>query len=327
MSNSPPVYVGIDVSKESLDVALGVGGETLHLPNDALGHALLCKRLRGLQPGLVVLEATGGYEFGCAAALQAHGLPVAVVNPRQARDFAKSMGYLAKTDRIDAQGLTAFAQALAARADLSRFIKPLPDAQQQALQALVSRRRQLVKMITAEFNHLGTSVPTVRKSIKATAKALATQQRHVDEEIARLVKLHYKGLAELLTRVDGVGAVTAATLIAECPELGKLTRREISSLAGVAPMNRDSGKSKGVRHIAGGRGSLRAALYMATLSGTRYNVVIKAFYQRLLAAGKPKKVALVACMRKLLTILNAMVRANADFDPARHGISNAANVA
>jgi transposase len=322
MSDSPPLCIGIDVSKDSLDVALGPNGEVLHLANDALNHALLCKRLRALPVQLVVLQATGGYELGCAGALQGHGFAVAVVNPRQARDFAKAMGYLAKTDRIDAQGLAGFAQVLAGRADLHKFTKPLPDTQQRALQALVTRRRQLVKMIAAEHNHLGASAPVVRKSIKATAKALATQQRHVDEEIARMVKLHYKGLAALLTQVGGVGAVTAATLIAECPELGKLNRREISSLAGVAPMNRDSGKFKGTRHIAGGRGSLRSALYMATLVGTRHNIVIKNFYQRLLASGKPKKVALVACMRKLLTILNAMVRANMAFDPARHGIAN-----
>jgi transposase len=321
MSDSLPLYVGIDVSKDSLDVALGADGEVLHVNNDPLGHAMVCKRLRGANVGLVVLEATGGYEAGCAAALQGRGLPVAVVNPRQARDFAKSMGYLAKTDRIDAKGLAGFARVLAGRADLARFTKPLPTEEQRQLQALVTRRRQLVKMITAEHNHLGASAAVVRKSIKATAKALATQRRHVDEEIARLIKAQHTELAALLTKVRGVGPVTAATLIAECPELGKLTRREISSLAGVAPMNNDSGKSRGNRHIQGGRASVRTALYMAALVATRFNPVIKAFYERLLTAGKPKKVALVACMRKLLTILNAVVRSNAVLEPQRPALA------
>ena len=320
MSESEPLYVGIDVSKDKLDVACGETGLVQTVANDALGHALLCKQLRHRMVQLIVLEATGGYEFACAAALQARGLPVAVVNPRQAKDFAKAMGYLAKTDRIDARGLAGFAKVLAAREDLHKYTRPLPDAQRQELDALVTRRRQVVKMITAEHNHLGQSAPVVRKHIRATAKALSTQRRHLEEDIAKLVKTQHKELAALLSHVKGIGPVTTATLIAECPELGKLNRREISALAGVAPMNKDSGKFKGKRQIQGGRASLRATLYMATLVATRHNPVIRVFYERLLAAGKLKKVALVACMRKLLTILNAMVRNNAAFNPAMHGM-------
>jgi transposase len=321
MSESELLFVGVDVSKDTLDIAYGEGGSVQTVANTAVGHALLRKSLRRGKVGLVVLEATGGYEFACAAALQARGLPVAVVNPRQARDFAKAMGYLAKTDRIDARGLAGFAKVLASRDDLHKYTKPLPDAQRQELDALVTRRRQVAKMITAESNHLGSSAPVVRKHIRATTKALSTQRRHLDEDIAKLVKVQYKELAGLLSHVKGVGPVTTATLIAECPELGKLNRREISALAGVAPMNKDSGKSKGKRQIQGGRASLRAALYMAALVATKHNPVIQAFYQRLIAAGKLRKVALVACMRKLLTILNAMVRSRTTFNPAMHVVA------
>ena len=319
MSESPKLYVGVDVSKNTLEVAIGSTGAIECFDNNPLGHALLCKRLRKQAIGLIVLEATGGYERDCAVALQAKGLPVAVMNPRQARDFAKAMGHLAKTDRLDAQALADFAQALAQRKELGQLIKPLPSAQQQALNALVGRRRQLGKMITAERNHLEASQAPVRKSIVATAKMLSTQQRHVEQDIAAHIKAHHSALAQRLSQVKGVGEVTTSTLIAECPELGKLNRREISALVGVAPMNHDSGQHKGKRKIQGGRACVRATLYMATLVGVRHNPVLKAHYERLQKLGKVKKVALVACMRKLLTILNAMVRDDLPFNPALHG--------
>ena len=321
MNDSELLYVGVDVGKNTLDVALGAHGTVERYENDSTGHDLICQRLAGITDrpvGLIVMEATGGYEFACAAALQAQGLAVAVVNPRQARDFAKAMGHLAKTDRIDAQGLAEFASVLARRADLNKLVKPLADVQLQTLHALVTRRRQLVALQVSERNRLGNSMKAVHKGIKATVKALATQQRHIDQEIAQHVKAHHQALSKLLTQVQGVGLVTSATLIAECPELGKLTRREIGALAGVAPMNHDSGKFKGKRAIQGGRSSVRAGLYMAALVATRFNPVIKSFYQRLLAAGKPKKLALVACMRKLLTILNAMVKSGQPFNPQLH---------
>lgn len=318
MMNADLIYVGIDVSKASLDVCVGVPGSPCTLNNDSAGHDALWQLLRDRRVGLVVLEATGGYEFACAAALQAKGLPVAVINPRQARDFAKAMGRLAKTDRIDSAGLAHLAQVLAARPDAARFVKPLPDAQQQTLAALVSRRRQLVQMRVMETHHLNVAHRRARKSIKAVIKALGTQLRHIEAELALHLKQHHADLSTLLGDVKGLGPATVATLIGEMPELGKLNRRQISALAGVAPYNHDSGRLKGKRCISGGRATLRTALYMATLVATRHNPVIQKFYQRLLGAGKLKKVALVACMRKLLTILNAMVKSNKPWDDSLH---------
>lgn len=323
MSVSQPVYAGIDVSKASLDLALGPDSEVLRFTNDDAGHLGLLKALaaQANQVALVVLEATGGYEFACAVALQTAGLAVAVINARQARDFARAMGHLAKTDRIDAQGLAHLASVLAQRKDLSHLTAALPDAQQQALRALVTRRRQLVQMKTAENHHLNTGVAPAKKSIKAMIKSINTQIRHVEDDIAAHVKAHCQALADQLSAVRGLGDKTAAVLIAELPELGKLSRRQISALAGVAPMNHDSGRSSGKRSIYGGRAGVRASLYMAALVATRYNPVIKEFYQRLLSAGKPKKLALTACMRKLLTILNAMVRDSLPFNNALHGVT------
>lgn len=318
MMNADLIYVGIDVSKASLDVCVGVPGSPCTLNNDSAGHDALWQLLRDRRVGLVVLEATGGYEFACAAALQAKGLPVAVINPRQARDFAKAMGRLAKTDRIDSAGLAHLAQVLAARPDAARFVKPLPDAQQQTLAALVSRRRQLVQMRVMETHHLNVAHRRAHKSIKAVIKALGTQLRHIEAELALHLKQHHADLSTLLGDVKGLGPATVATLIGEMPELGKLNRRQISALAGVAPYNHDSGRLKGKRCISGGRATLRTALYMATLVATRHNPVIQKFYQRLLGAGKLKKVALVACMRKLLTILNAMVKSNKPWDDSLH---------
>jgi transposase len=322
MSDSQPIYAGIDVSKDALDLAVGQQGKVIRFANDSAGHQALGKALTHLDGplGLVVLEATGGYEFACAAYLQSLGLAVAVVNPRQARDFAKAMGHLAKTDRIDAQGLAHFASVLATHEDLQRHTVALPNASQLALRALVVRRGQLVKMKVAEVNHLNTGVATATKSIKAMIKSINTQLRHVDDEIAAHVKVHSAELAKKLVAVKGVGAKTAAVLIAQVPELGKLNRREIAALAGLAPMNNDSGRFSGKRTIKGGRSDVRTGIYMATLVATKHNPVIKQFYERLLAAGKLKKVALVACMRKLLTILNAMVRDNKPFSFAAHGL-------
>lgn len=326
MSDSQPIYAGIDVSKATLDLALGQQGKVRRFANDSAGHLAIAQALGQLAapPALVVLEATGGYEFACAAHLQGLGLAVAVVNPRQARDFARAMGHLAKTDRIDAQGLAHFASVLATHKDLQRHTAALPDARCLALRALVVRRSQLVKMKTAENNHLNTGVATARKSIKAMINSINTQLRHVDQEIAAHIKKHSAELAKQLVAVQGVGAKTAAVLIAQVPELGKLSRREIAALAGLAPMNHDSGRLSGKRSIQGGRSDVRTGIYMATLVATKYNPVIKQFYERLVAAGKLKKVALVACMRKLLTILNAMVRDNKPFSLAAHGLSEVA---
>lgn len=322
MSDFQPIYAGIDVSKDTLDLAIGQQGKVIRFANDSAGHQALGKALTHLAAplGLVALEATGGYEFACAAYLQGLGLAVAVINPRQARDFAKAMGHLAKTDRIDAQGLAHFASVLATREDLQRYTSALPTAGQLALRALVVRRGQLVKMQVAENNHLNTGVATAKKSIKMMIKSINTQLRHVDDEIAAHIKAHSADLAKKLMAVKGIGEKTAAVLIAQVPELGKLNRREIAALAGLAPMNHDSGRFKGKRTIQGGRADVRTGIYMATVVATKHNPVIKQFYDRLVTSGKIKKVAIVACMRKLLTILNAMVRDDKSFSFSLHGL-------
>lgn len=312
------VTVGIDVAKATVEVAISGRQKTLALSNDEAGYAALLAELSSLNVGLVLLEATGGFELACATALQLAGLAVAVVNPRQARDFARAMGYLAKTDRIDAAVLADMARTLLARADLSKLVKPMPDAQQLELQALVTRRRQLMAMKLAEDHRMKMPGVRQRRSLNTIIKALDREIARVDKDLQAFVGANHAALAALLDSVKGVGKATISTLLAEVPELGKLSGREVSALVGVAPINRDSGTMRGKRSIFGGRPDVRRVLFMAALVASRHNPVIKAFYQRLLAAGKPKKVALVACMRKLLTILNAMVRSDKPWDQALH---------
>jgi transposase len=314
---SSPIAVGIDIAKESFETALGAE-ECFSLTNDGAGHDALLQRLQGRPIGLLVMEASGGYERALAGALQAAGFAVAVVNPRQARDFARGMGYLAKTDRLDAQMLVQLGEVLLRQPDLERRIKPVPTAERQRLHALVMRHRQLVVMRGAEQQRLGLGHATLRRSVQAIIKALSRELARVDAELQRQIEAQHAELAALLRSVKGVGDTTLSTLIAEVPELGKLNRREISALIGLAPMNHDSGTMRGKRAIAGGRAVARQALYMAALVASRHNPVIKVFYTRLVAAGKPKKVALVACMRKLLTILNAMVRTGRTWDESLH---------
>jgi len=312
------VTVGIDVAKATVEVAISGRQKTLALSNDEAGYAALLAELSSLNVGLVLLEATGGFELACATALQLAGLAVAVVNPRQARDFARAMGYLAKTDRIDAAVLADMARTLLARADLSKLVKPMPDAQQLELQALVTRRRQLMAMKLAEDHRMKMPGVRQRRSLNTIIKALDREIARVDKDLQAFVGANHAELDSLLDSVKGVGKATISTLLAEVPELGKLSGREVSALVGVAPINRDSGTMRGKRSIFGGRPDVRRVLFMAALVASRHNPVIKAFYQRLLAAGKPKKVALVACMRKLLTILNAMVRSGKPWDQALH---------
>lgn len=315
---SAPIIVGIDVAKDCLEAALGDQAATLSLSNDASGIETLLEHLSGQGVALVVFEATGGLEGPCACALQAAGYAVAIINPRQARDFARAMGQLAKTDRIDARILAQLGEVIARHPERERFVKPLPTAEQQALAAWVARRRQLVAMLGAERNRLAQSHPQTRKSIQAIIEALTKELERIDHDMAEYVKAHFADLSTLLDTAKGVGKTTISTLIAEVPELGRLSGRQISALIGVAPMNRDSGRMRGKRTIFGGRASVRHTLYMAALSAAYHNDVIKAFYQRLLGAGKPKKVALVACMRKLLTILNAMVRTGQPWNQSIH---------
>ena len=313
-----PMHVGIDVAKDTLEVACGPQAATRCFSNDDAGHEALVGALSAQRVDLIVMEATGGYEAACACALQAAGFAVAVVNARQARDFAKAMGHLAKTDAIDARVLAQLAQVIAAQPNRERFVKVLADAEQQHLQALVLRRSQLIGMLAAERQRLAISHAAARKSIHKLIGAIRKQLEDIEAQLANHIAHHHADLSALLQSIGGVGPATAAMLIAELPELGRLERRQIAALVGVAPFNRDSGSMRGKRMISGGRAQVRRSLYMAALVATCFNPVIARFYQRLLAAGKPKKVALVACMRKLLTILNAMVRSGKPWDASLH---------
>jgi transposase len=304
------IFVGIDVSKATLEVALDDSSKTQCFSNDDVGVKALIAKLEPVadRVALVLLEATGGLEQRAAVALCTSGFAVMVVNPRQAHDFAKALGYLSKTDSTDARALSHFARTLHSSERRERLLYKLPTPEQEALLALVTRRAQLVGMRVAEGNRLETSHATQRKSIQALIKVLDRQIGRIDDEVGRMLKGHYKDKLALLKGLKGVGVGTQAVLMAGLPELGTLNQREISKLVGVAPLNCDSGKFKGKRTTWGGRANVRSALYMATLSASRFDPTIKTFYQRLLAAGKLKKVALTACMHKLLTIINAVIK-------------------
>lgn len=298
-------FIGIDVSKTHLDLAVHTTGQPWQVAYDTAGVKQVVKHLRTLAPTLIVLEATGGLEIRVASALAAAQLPVAVVNPRQVRAFAHATGTLAKTDRLDAQVLAHFAAAM------QPTPRPLPDAVTQQLSAVLTRRKQLVDMMTAESNRLGAQPnPAVRKRVRAHLAWLTKEVGRTEKELTQLIRQSplWRVQDDLLQSAQGVGTVLSQTLMAEVPELGKLNHKQMAALIGVAPFNRESGGYRGKRRIWGGRARVRAVLYMGTLVATRHNPVIKAFYERLLAAGKEKKVALTACMRKLLTILNAMIR-------------------
>lgn len=299
------VSVGIDVSKSMLDIAHHETGEIWSCSNDAGGQAALVIKLRRLKATSIVLEATGGFETLVTATLSAANLPVVVVNPRQVRDFAKATGQLAKTDRIDCRVLAHFAAAI------DPPVRPLKSAETQHLEALLARRRQIVEMLVAEKNRLANNRDrAVVKDLNAHIVWLERRLKSSDDELQRVLKTSpaWRERDDLLRSVPGVGPVLSLTLLAQLPELGQLNRREIAKLVGVAPFNRDSGQWRGARHIWGGRAAVRSPLFMATLCAIRINPTIKYFYRRLIAAGKAPKVAITACMRKLLTILNVMVK-------------------
>lgn len=299
------VYVGIDVSKETLDLAVHASEQQWRFANTDKGitEALTC--LEELSPELVVMEATGGFEYPLAAALAVAGMPMAVTNPRRVRDFARATGRLAKTDAIDARVLAHFAAAMHPES------RRLPDTQEQELKAILTRRRQLIEMLTAERNRLHSArSKAVKENIQAHIAWLEKEMTHIDDDLGHSIRQSpvWQEKDDLLKSVPGVGPVLSTTLLADLPELGTLNRRRIAALVGVAPFNRDSGHFRGQRTIWGGRAVVRSALYMATLVATRHNPVIRDFYRHLLSVGKPKKLALTACMRKLLTILNALVK-------------------
>ena len=303
---STPVFVGIDVAQAHLDLAVRPTTETWQVPNTDAAFPDLIARLRALAPTLIVLEATGGYEHAVLSAVAAAGLPIVAVNPRQVRDFAKAFGILAKTDQIDAAILALFAERV------RPAVRALPDADTAELAALLARRRQLLDMLTAERHRLAQARPAVRRSLQQHIHWLEQRVHDFDDDLSRRIRRSpvWRAKEDLLRSAPGIGPVVARTLLAALPELGRLPRRPLAALVGLAPFNRDSGRHRGRRCIWGGRRTVRAALYMATLVATRHNPAIRACYQRLLTAGKPTKVALTVCMHKLLTILNAMVRTN-----------------
>lgn len=299
-----PVYVGIDISTTTLDVAIVPEVKYWQVSNDPSGIDMLVKRLVALRPAGVVMEATGGIEMPVAIALYKADIIAALVNPRQVRDFARSLGILAKTDKLDATIIAKFAEATKPEP------RPLPDTTAQELKALVTRRRQLMEMLTMEKNRLHAAMPQLRIRIQLNVEWLLKQIDEVDKDISSLIQASplWRAKDNLLQSVPGVGPVLSQTILAELPELGKVNSKQVAALVGVAPFNRDSGNLRGKRSIWGGRAHLRKIVYMGTLVATRFNPVIKPFYQRLIDTGKAKKVALVACMRKLLIILNAMVK-------------------
>ncbi len=306
-------FVGIDVAKDRLDVHVRPSGEAFAVARDGEGLMALIERLRALEPALIVLEATGGFETTVAAAVAGAGLPLAVVNPRQIRDFARAIGQLAKTDALDAAAIARFAAAVRPEP------RPLPDDQTRLLAELVARRRQIIEMMTAERNrrsHL--SRPRLIKGLDRHLAGLQKDLSEIEQEIDTTIRgtPAWRECEDLLISVPGVGPTLARTLLADVPELGKLDRKQIAALIGVAPINRDSGTLRGRRTTWGGRAKVRAALYMAALVASRHNPVLAAFYNRLLVAGKPKKLALTAVMRKLLVILNAMLRDKRQWQPA-----------
>ena len=297
-------FVGIDVSKDSLEVALRPSNTVQSFTNDDEGIAQLIESLRPQQPALIVLEATGKYERPVARALAVEGLLFNIINPRQSRAFAKATGILAKTDRIDALMLARFAEVLQPEA------RSLKDEQTEALSDLVIRRRQIVEMITAEKNRLALATKRVRRDIQVHIRWMEKRLEDINDDIDALIRQSplWREKDKLLQSVTGVGPVLASTILALLPELGALNRKQIAALVGVAPFNRESGRYKGKQKIQGGRASVRNVLYMGTVAGIRANPVLRTFYERLVAKGKPKKLALAACMRKLLVILNTMLK-------------------
>ncbi len=305
-------FVGIDVSKSTLDVCIEPAVQTLHVAYDEVGINQIAGRLQEVSPTLIVLEATGGLEVRIATELASLGLPVAVINPRQARDFAKATGRLAKTDQVDAAVLAAFAKAIRPQ------VRPLKDEDTLALDDMVSRRRQLINMRVQETLRLGTAASKpLQKSLAKHIAWLDKQVAEVDSDLNNRLRNSdaWRAKDDLLRGIPGVGAVTTLTMLAKCPELGTLNRREIAALTGVAPLANDSGKHRGKRFIWGGRADVRAVLYMAAISAMRCNGTIKAFAERLKKTGKPPKVVIVACMRKLLIIMNAMLKNNTPWNP------------
>jgi transposase len=305
------VFIGVDVSKDTLDVAVRPTGEEMSFANTEDGVAAMRDFIQSFSPRRIVLEATGGWEVAAVSALAAKGLPVVVVNPRQVRHFAKATGLLAKTDKIDARTIARFAEAVKPE------VRPLQGEEAQRLEAFVARRRQLLQMLTAEKNRLVLAPPWTKKNIQAHIQWLDKELAKVNKELQNLIQKSplWRERDEILQSVKGVGPALSVTLVSDLPELGSLNRKKIAALVGVAPLNRDSGKYRGRRAIWGGRSQVRVVLYMAARAAIRFNPVIRLFAERLKKAGKPYKVVVTACMRKLLTILNTLVKKRIRWQP------------
>jgi len=310
--NGTDIFIGVEVSKDTWDVAVRPTGEEMSFANTEDGVSAMSDFIQSVSPRLIVLEATGGWEAAGVSVLAAKGLPVVVVNPRQVRNFAKAMGLLAKTDKIDARTLAHFAEAVKPE------VRPLKGEEAQRLEAFLARRRQLLQMLTAEKNRLVLAPPWMKKNIQAHIQWLDKELGKVNKELQNLIKKSplWRERDEILQSVKGVGPALSVTLVSDLPELGSLNRKKMAALVGVAPLNRDSGKYRGRRVIWGGRSQVRLVLYMAARAAIRFNPVIRAFAERLKKAGKPYKVVVTACMRKLLTILNAMVKNHTRWRPA-----------
>ncbi len=306
MNENTEIFVGIDISKDTLDLGFRPSGQSVSLAHDEVGITEVMHRLSEAKPQLIVLEATGGLELDLATRLMVAGLPVVVVNPRQVRDYAKATGQLAKTDRIDALVLADFSRAIRPK------VRPIKDAATRELDDLVTRRRQLVEMRVQESLRLARASKAQHKSLKRHIAWLDKRIAELDAELTRRLRTSpaWRAKDDLLRSIPGVGPTTSATLLAQLPELGTLDRKAIAALAGVAPLANDSGQHRGKRRIWGGRAEVRSVLYMSTVTAIRWNAAIKAFSDHLKAAGKPAKVVIVACMRKLLSIMNAMLKSN-----------------
>lgn len=320
-NRNDPVFVGIDMAKDSFVWAIHGHDQTYTLDNDTGGFESLLAALREHQVGLVVVEATGGYENPLVRFLVVNELAVSRCNPRAAREFAKSMGHLAKTDRIDAMALAQYAQTLKNKADQHALHFQLPDPMVERLQTFIVRREQLIGMRTAEKNRLSGAGRVMEQSIKTVIKTLDKQIAKLDNDIDQHLNAHFKQQNKQLQNIPGIGPVCSAMMIGFVPELGQANGRRIAKLIGLAPLNQDSGQHRGKRKIKGGRAIVRSTLYMATLSAIQYNPVIRTFYQRLLGAGKTKKVAITACAHKLLRIMNAMARTGQPWNAQNHVIT------
>lgn len=313
--------VAFDVCKAALDVHIQADAKTLHVPNTHEGFDEIAVMLSGYDVSLILLESTGGYEDAAACFFQSVGYDVAVINPRHARNFAKAMGKAAKTDRLDAAILADFAAVIDSRSDRSRYIKPVTDEERKFLSQMASRRRQVVDLITVEKQRLSHADSYTKASINDVINFLESRLKEINKDISVYLKKNYPDLSKMLSEIPGIGEQSVGVLLGDVPELGKISNRQLSAIIGVAPFNHDSGKMRGKRCISGGRQTVRNMLYMGAMSARRFNPVIKAFYDRLIGRGKPAKLVLIACIHKLLRIINAMMRNGTRFNPDLHTIN------